>query len=1105
MTTRLDDKQRERALTDLDSTLLVEASAGTGKTSLLAGRVAMLLAAGHTPSSIAAITFTERAAAELRARVDKFAGMLVHRTVPNDLVPAFRQRALSDAQVEALSRARTNLGELTASTIHSFCLTILQSYAVEARIDPGATVMDAEQTDLAFQSIFDSWLNERLGHGARPDDPIVVMAAHDPNLAVETLKSLAKFRRSRPEARPLPPPRYADPVYDLTDAVADYRRWISRIAAPDGAVQEIVALEELANFLAPATSGALNFSQLWLLVHPKSQILLPRGGHILSRYKVRIGLWSRSAGKVDGPQLSAVGKEHYERCAKLFADSIGAIADTLLSSFFGETDELVRAFDEFKRNAAVLDFDDILVRTRDLLRSDEKVREEVALRYRHILVDEYQDTDPLQSEILFLISSEPERSASWDSRKLRAGTLFMVGDPKQAIYRFRRADLKSYLRGRSSIEAQFPGNVLQISANFRSGKSILEHVDRIFAERLTKQQGGYAALNPTVAEDPSRIQSIAKLSYHVPPDSYVNPIRDLEAKAVAELCASLVGNVWVRRSSGKIARAGPGDIALLAPRRTQLWRYERALEERGLPVASQAGKNLYRRQEAQDFVALVRALADSRDTLALGAVLRGPLVGLTERELLDITYALREQDKKAVLDLNADLSCVHHPVAHHVMDTLQDLWRKRRRTTPYALLAEAVERLRIIPSIVGRSSDQQARSIGNVSLLLERARSYHVRGLKQLAIDLGSEWESELPIDEAPPDYRGNSIDIVTVHKAKGLEWPIVIPINFVTMPENDEDFFFRSADNSVHWTFGDVISSTLDAAIAAERAEAADERERLLYVACTRALDLLVLPAPSWAPDGGWAKFLDLGQSALEEINYPSSLPPEPILPPVISDQSASTFADERARIERLNPKVEWRRPSLADVDRELLDRATIEVGTSEGSTEVEATVVGAGALRGIILHKLMEELLTGLLEPDPTVLCDRAATLTREAIIEGKIVPDPSELAATALRIFSHEELAPYIPKLVPEIPLYGARSDTVLVSARADAIAFEAGVPVAAFDWKSDIAPTPDDHDAYASQLLEYLELIGVEKGAVVYMTTADVRWVHRRSGADDHHIE
>src|SRR5690606_16275344 len=106
-----------------------------------------------------------------------------------------------------LSSARAGLGELTASTIHSFCLTILQSYAVEARIDPGAAVMDADQTDLAFDAVFDTWLNRRLGYDAQRDDPIVVMAAHDPNLAVKTLKSLARFRRAYPEARPLPPPR----------------------------------------------------------------------------------------------------------------------------------------------------------------------------------------------------------------------------------------------------------------------------------------------------------------------------------------------------------------------------------------------------------------------------------------------------------------------------------------------------------------------------------------------------------------------------------------------------------------------------------------------------------------------------------------------------------------------------------------------------------------------------------------------------------------------------------------------------------------------------------------------------------------------------------
>lgn len=1100
MTSTPDDEQRKRALTDLGATLLVEASAGTGKTSLLAGRVAMLLSAGEAASTIAAITFTERAAAELRTRVDAFASMLANRIVPKDLEPAFRERPLTPDQLRALSRARGELGELTASTIHSFCLGILQSYAVESRIDPGAAVMDADQTDLAFDAIFESWLHRRLGHAARSDDPIVVMAAYDPNLAVKVLRALARFRRSHPEARPLPPPVYGDVVHELADAVAEYRRWINRIAAPDQAMGDVAALEELANTLAPATSNARPFSELWRLVHPHNKALLPRGGHKLARYRDRIGQWSRVLGKIDGRQRSEEGKEHYDHCAALFADSMGAIADTLLATFFGETDELLGSFHDFKRNAAVLDFDDILIRTRDLLRADDRVRSEVAERYRHILVDEYQDTDPLQSEILFLIAGTPGDVPSWDRRQLRSGALFMVGDPKQAIYRFRGADLKTYLRARAAVNAQFPCNVLQISANFRSGERILSHVDQAFSERLAQQQGGYASLTSTVTEDPKRIQSIAKLSYQVPRDSYVGTIRDAEATAVADLCAKLVGNLWVRRSNGEIARAEAGDIALLAPRRTELWRYERALEERGLSVASQAGKNLYRRQEAQDFVALVRALADNRDTLALGAVLRGPLVGLSESDLLDMTQALRKDAEHAVLNMRTDLSNVHHPVAYEVMRTLQELWKRRRGTTPYSLLSDAVERLRVTASIGSRNPDQRARSLRNLGIFLERARSYDVRGLKQLAIDLSSEWDLQLATDEAPRDHHGNGIEIVTVHRAKGLEWPIVIPINFVTMPEGDEDFFFNSSDNSVHWTLGDVLSSTLEAAVAADRAEAADERERLLYVACTRALDLLILPAPSWTPSGGWAQFLDLRQSLLGEITHPPVQPSPPKQASSTNDQTAGLFAEEGDRIATENLKIQWRRPSSADVDRELLDRAILDVE----AIRVEPTpdpVVGAGALRGVVLHKLMEELLTGLVVPGQRQLKDRASVLLGQLEMAETVVrPDLAEMARTALRTIKHKKLKPYVAKMVPEVPLYGRQSDTVLVTARADAVAFEGGMPVAAFDWKSDVAPTPKDHDTYAGQLLEYLALINAEKGAVVYMTSGDIQWVYRSSQDD-----
>ena len=152
------------------------------------------------------------------------------------------------------------------------------------------------------------------------------------------------------------------------------------------------------------------------------------------------------------------------------------------------------------------------------------------------------------------------------------------------------------------------------------------------------------------------------------------------------------------------------------------------------------------------------------------------------------------------------------------------------------------------------------------------------------------------------------------------LALPVLIALPQHAAPQSSTGPFVFTVDpaqSSVHWTLGDVISSTLDAAVAADRAEASDERERLLYVACTRALDLLVLPSPSWTPDGGCAKFFDLRQSELTEMVHPSPQPVEPPLPSRANDQTAAIFAAELERIDQQNARIEWYRPSLADVDR--------------------------------------------------------------------------------------------------------------------------------------------------------------------------------------------
>jgi exodeoxyribonuclease-5 len=182
-------------------------------------------------------------------------------------------------------------------------------------------------------------------------------------------------------------------------------------------------------------------------------------------------------------------------------------------------------------------------------------------------------------------------------------------------------------------------------------------------------------------------------------------LRDAEAECVADACSRLIGNVMVRdeHADGGKRPCRPGDIALLAPTGTDLWRFEQALEDRGISVSTQAGKGFFRRQEVADLIALTRTLADARDTLALGALLRGPLVGLTEGELLDIADPLPPDpdrpDRLPCLDLRTGSGAVRHALARSVLEALQSLLRRARSTTPYALLADAIAALNVRPQL----------------------------------------------------------------------------------------------------------------------------------------------------------------------------------------------------------------------------------------------------------------------------------------------------------------------------------------------------------------------------------------------------------------------
>jgi ATP-dependent exoDNAse (exonuclease V) beta subunit len=1092
--TLVDHDNRRAAMTDFTSVLLVEAAAGTGKTSLIAGRIAMMLASGHEPDEIAAITFTELAAGELARRIRETVDALLQDKIPAFLEPALPE--FTKAHRASLTRAKSRLDDLTATTIHGFCQAILHTHGVQAGLDPGARVVDESIADAMFLSEVSAWFSRRLTSDGDANDPIVVLAREIPLKVVQLIRELATLRRDHPDATPTPPAAGARPDIAFVQAVDDFDRWHASAEQPDWAHAIARELRRLATRYTDTFVTPPEFAGLWTLCDAGGSRLFDKDGLELISYDEaahRFGAYREETGGDD-----AIA--HYNLVCVAWNELVGHIASCLVCTLSSSLEPLLRSYRDRKRAAAVLDFDDLLFHVRDLVRCQEEVRKAIARRYKFILIDEFQDTDRVQTEILFSVAAIPEHRGPWQKAKLRPGSLFLVGDPKQAIYRFRGADIEAYQHCRELIQAQDGGAILEITANFRSQGAVIKHVNRCFEAVFAKpSQPRYVALAPTIADFTYPVPCVTRFTVHVRAEGriYAEMFREAEAARVAEICERLIGNVTIPRADGSQSPLRPGDIALLSPGHTGLWQYERALERRRLAVSSQAGKSLMLRQETQDSLALLRVLADSSDVLAFGALMRGPLVGLSEQELLDITAALPPGDdgQATYFTVRTDPDLVQHALAKSLVRELQTLRKMAPLSTPSFILATAIERLNVRVIMAARHANRNARALANLDALIERARRYAVSGLQAFVRDLQADWDNkrEARVPEGRIDAAEDAVEIVTIHSAKGLEWPVVIPINSTTELYRGDQFVHRQSDNSLHWMLGGVAPLDLASARAEEGAEEADQRERIWYVACTRARDLLILPSIPQATKSSWFSSIHLWQNELLEFDLAAL--PEAITRTASStknEQSADAFAAEQQRIEESAAAIVWHRPSDHDPDRPADPLESIIV--AEAIAE-HPDVVGAGALRGVILHKLIEEILTGELLDSKNAVTSRAALLMSQlvsAATDEKPLPSPDEMAETALRALTLPDIAALRPFLVPELAVWAARGID-LVAGRADALAIRDGKIDVAIDWKSDVSPTPTVRKSYVRQLRDYLDATGAPRGALVFLTLGEVVWV------------
>jgi exodeoxyribonuclease-5 len=1119
-----DTKHRQRALTDHTSTLLVEAGAGTGKTSLLAGRVALLLASGVHPRNVAAITFTELAASELLQRIQEYVRELVTGNVPEPLEIAMAEEfadeqseplslaasaadGLTDKQMEYLSSAAAALDELTCTTIHGFCQRLTTPYPIEANVDPGAVMMDEGEADLNHKTLLRQWLRKRL-EGPQADDPLAELLVIEGEQGLRLIEQLAEARRARRTARAPEPNLSQNHIDEFRMSVIAFRRWYA--GAQSQGLEELTTgeyisgFEKIAAVYVPGCRAETSFRQLWGYSHPPQVSAMKKNSYEFRQYKCK-GKWVAAAKSTGQSQAKADRHNDeacalYERVAESLQILVGQAAESAQSQLVSALDDFQVSFRALKRESALLDFDDLLYFARDLLRTHPAVRAALAARYQHILVDEFQDTDPLQSEILFLLCGEDAADEPWPEQRLRPGQLFLVGDPKQSVYRFRRADIRSYKQAKTAIQRQWPENVLPITDNFRSRGPILDFVNQRFAAPLSAI--GYEPLVSTVTSSSKEAFSIGRIPIGTEGSEYkVYEWRGLEAQAVAELCNKLIGRFTVRENN-ELVPCRPGDIALLAPTGTDLWIFERALEDMDIPIATQAGKGFFIRQEVHDLVAVARILSNSRDTLALGALLRGPLVGLTEQELLDIVPGLPQRDGEyGRLRLWTDAAEINHPVAAAVMRVLQGLARRAYQTSPFDILSAAVEELHVRAILAQRHPRYVERALANVERFLEMAKPYSVRGLRVFADDMTRLWEEGEREVEGRADATHDAVHIVSIHSAKGLEWPVVVPINLVTATRSAAGVLHRAIDDTLHFGLKTLNPPEYDLLKEVENRELGEERIRLLYVACTRARDLLVFPDYLGKLGNGWHRQVDLQLHQIRE--FPSLDPTEeehkPIVP-LLNEQTPEVFRQEASRLVEQTRDIRWIQPSGVEIEE-----VPLPVPQDDEQVEPIPDVRGS-AVRGRILHKLMEEIFLGDTGDDEAGLRTRATELLWQ--MGENDHPNPSEgtssqeIASTIVRTVQLPVVAQYRQVLQPEFGVFQLRSadrnETVGMAGVVDAIAYNLeGVPELVFDWKSDVAPTADTRQHHAAQVREYLESTGAGRGVIVYMSFGEVSEVRLRT--------
>jgi ATP-dependent exoDNAse (exonuclease V) beta subunit len=900
-----DADARRLATEDFSRCLLVEAAAGTGKTRLIVERIAHIIRRGlATMPQIVAITFTEKAAGEMKIRIRQW----LEQSLQQLSDPAQRRRLI--IAIHDLERAQI-------STIHSFAAWMLKQLPVEAGVDPAFTVADALKSERLRAEVWNEWfraqasldeppapLRRALMHGLEVDDLHALaqkLCLHRDSIQFHGAALPAPDNPNRPA--PLNQTSLARSVLDdalkILAATEPFTRSNPRTKTPEQNLQRIRA-----QLLDASTLDGIELESV--LLHA---LTYDPGASKREHWKP--------------PQ-------HYDIVAKASQDLAALrlkISDSILRDVAEWMQGFLQAYELRKQREALLDFDDLLFKARDLLRDCPRARQYFKEKFRFILIDEFQDTDPAQTQIaLFLSESNdaPATQRDWRQLQLQAGKLFIVGDPKQSIYRFRRADIEMYEEAKTVLGRNA---ALSICANFRTVRSLTDWVNRIFAPKIKRPNDGNYQPDyvPLLATRHARQKSPPRLLLLEPSQTEraliesdeapcrADDVRALEANALAQTLKHLRGNadVWDRQTQ-QWRPAQWRDMAILLRSLNKLFIYEQALQDYAIPYQVEGGKDFFQRPEVRAVCALLLCLDNPANTRELVAVLRSSIFGIPDEQILLWKHAGNALDYNTPFDPNQDRVAA-------ALACLRALHARRNQLSFCAFLELCYRELRLIELFALTHRGEQC--VANLWKLLDMARAAQAAGMtslrelaryiRDIALDLSEERQS--PSVEEDDDV----LRLITMHSAKGLEWNIVALADLGRWELNRrQTILVDRATGRLELSLRGLQTAQWDAAARREKARADAEESRLLYVAATRARDWLIVPFFETANRRGYFTSLLRDDFAAAQIEADPSVQrvdrkaiqtPRTPRPPV-TVQADEPDAQQRGKLARLiAQRDEW------------------------------------------------------------------------------------------------------------------------------------------------------------------------------------------------------